>query len=654
MSISLGLRYRLCAGLYYLGVVGASFWIAYLLRFDFSIPRTELPLFWRGLAVALLTKIIIFYVMRLDLERWWQYLGITDLIRLCEANVLSSLVFTAASYSLFSPAFPRSIYCLDLLVTLVASAGTRSALRLHHEARAGWGRRNNEVGLLIYGAGVAGITLAREIRANSKLGYRIVGFLDDDLRKQHTLLIGLPVLGTGEDAQRIVEAYRNRRSQIREIVVTMPSATGRQVRTALAKAKAAGMICRVVPGLGELISGKLAVGTMREISVTDLLGREPVKLDQDCVKRAVAGCSILVTGAAGSIGFELCNQLAKFKPRRLVALDQAESEIFRLESVLRSNHPSLDLAPEIADIRDPRRIDEVIDHHAVNSIFHAAAYKHVPLMEYQIYEAVRNNILGTWNLVQAAGHANVSNFLLISSDKAVNPSSIMGVTKRVAELIVSAKRPAVRPERKTKFVCVRFGNVLVSNGSVVPIFQKQIAAGGPVTVTHPDVRRYFMTVQEAVALVLEASAMASGSEIYVLDMGKSVRIVDLARKMITLAGFVPGEDIEIRIVGLRPGEKIFEELSFAGENILPTTHERIRIFQGQQLTLQELAPWIAELQHHLWRHDPEALIAHMMRLVPEYRAGTQSATCTVRAEAGSGRSSVPAPAGLTEALRAAG
>jgi len=397
---------------------------------------------------------------------------------------------------------------------------------------------------------VAGIALAREIRANPKLGYRVTGFLDDNPRKHGCKLMGLPVLGGGDDAGRIVEMYRSRRSSLEEIVVTMPSATGRQIRKAVAKGSAAGVPCRFVPGLGELISGKLAVRNRRESSVTDLLGCDPVRLDLECVRRAITGRVVLVTGAAGSIGSELCTQLAQFGPHRVVALDQAETELFRLESELRGRCPTLDLVAAVGDVPDPGLVDEVIDQHAVNSIFHAAAYKHVPLMENHVCEAVRNNILGTWNLVQAACRFNISSFLLISTDKAVNPISVMGFTKRVAELIVTARSRSVVPGQGIKCVCVRFGNVLVSNGSVVPIFEKQIIAGGPVTVTHPEVRRYFMTVQEAVQLVLQASTMGSGSETFVLDMGKPVRILDLARKMIRLAGFVPDEDIEIRFVGL--------------------------------------------------------------------------------------------------------
>jgi FlaA1/EpsC-like NDP-sugar epimerase len=344
-----------------------------------------------------------------------------------------------------------------------------------------------------------------------------------------------------------------------------------------------------------------------------------VLLDLDEARRAFAGRTVLVTGAAGSIGSELCNQLSQLGPNELIALDQAESELFRLEGELHGRYPGLRLSAEIGDIRDESRMVEIIENHGVDAIFHAAAYKHVPVMERQVCEATRNNVVGTWNLAQAAWRSNVSSLLMISTDKAVNPTSIMGLTKRVAELLVTASRPSAGRGTATKFVCVRFGNVLVSNGSVVPIFRKQIAAGGPVTVTHPDMRRYFMTVDEAVQLVLQASIIGKGSEIFMLDMGKPVRIVDLARKMIALAGLVPDEDIEIRMVGVRPGEKLFEELNRAGENLVPTSHAKIRIFKGRQEDMGELLPWISQLERLLRQRAADAVIAHLSSLVPEYQ-----------------------------------
>jgi FlaA1/EpsC-like NDP-sugar epimerase len=324
-----------------------------------------------------------------------------------------------------------------------------------------------------------------------------------------------------------------------------------------------------------------------------------------------------VTGSAGSIGSELCRQIAEFKPLRLIALDQAESDLFKIEHELRSKFPSLSLISEIADIRDPQRMDDIMQAHGVDSVFHAAAYKHVPMMEIQPLEAVKNNVVGTWNVAQAAWRNGVSEFLLISSDKAVNPTNVMGATKRVAELLISSM--CTNGGRGTQFVSVRFGNVLGSNGSVVPLFRQQIAAGGPITVTHPEVRRYFMTIREAVQLVLQASTMGRGNETFVLDMGQPVRILDLAKNMIRLAGLLPERDIEIRFVGLRPGEKLYEELISEGEDILPTHHEKIRILQGLTCDAARIETWLQELQTILHKRDETAVVTHLKQLVPEYQ-----------------------------------
>ena len=324
---------------------------------------------------------------------------------------------------------------------------------------------------------------------------------------------------------------------------------------------------------------------------------------------------VLVTGGAGSIGSEICRQVARFQPRTLIVFDQAESELYRIEQELHRTLPSANVIIELGDMRDPVRIDEVIRRHSVNSIFHAAAYKHVPMMESHVIEAARNNIIGTWNVAEAAHRNRVPEFLMISSDKAVNPTSIMGVTKRIAELIVTSMAVT---NGGTKFVSVRFGNVLGSNGSVVPLFKEQIAGGGPVTVTHPDMRRYFMTVREAVQLVLQASTMGKGSEIFVLDMGEPVRILDLARNLIRLSGLVPDEDIEIRFTGLRPGEKLFEEIMIEGENMRPTYHSKIQIFQGSRQAYSFMESWIVALQRLVEARDERAILTHITSLVPEY------------------------------------
>ncbi|MCU1258363.1 MAG: polysaccharide biosynthesis protein CapD, partial [Bryobacterales bacterium] len=340
-------------------------------------------------------------------------------------------------------------------------------------------------------------------------------------------------------------------------------------------------------------------------------------LDESQIRETIRGRTVMVTGAAGSIGSELCRQVARFGPKLLVAFEQAESDLFRIDNELTLNFPGLAVIPQVGDIRDYVRVQEVIRAFHVDSIFHAAAYKHVPMMENHVMEAVKNNIIGTRNVVCAAAQNNVARFLMISSDKAVNPTNIMGATKRVAELIVSAF-PLEGDGGKTKCVSVRFGNVLGSNGSVIPVFREQIARGGPVTVTHPDMRRYFMTIPEAVQLVLQASIMGKGSEIFVLDMGEPVRIVDLARNMIRLSGHEPDGDIEIRYTGLRPGEKLFEELSTKDEHIQSTYHEKIKIFAGRRLRAKDVETWISELEALLLARDEPSIVEHIRELVPEY------------------------------------
>jgi FlaA1/EpsC-like NDP-sugar epimerase len=471
--------------------------------------------------------------------------------------------------------------------------------------------------ILIYGAGAAGLMLGKEFRSNAKLRARIAGFLDDDPGKQGGSLIGIPILGRGRDAAALVASFARERTCVSEIVIAMPSATSRQMRTATAHCRAAGVPFRTLPGVSELLNGKITP-QIREVCPNDLLGREPVHIDESRISQGISGEAVLVTGGCGSIGSELCRQLARFGPRKLVIFDQAESEMFMLAMDLRNRYPELNLVTEIGDIFRAARVKDTISRHSIGAVFHAAAYKHVPLMEENITEAIENNIIGTYNVARAAHLNGVKNFVLISSDKAVNPTSIMGVTKRIAELIVSGM-PLDGGPKSGAFVSVRFGNVLGSNGSVIPIFQRQIASGGPVTVTHPEIRRYFMSISEAVQLVLEASTMGLGSEVFVLDMGEPIRILDLAKNMIRLAGLVPGEDIDIRVTGLRPGEKLFEELQLEGENILPTPHEKIRRFRSQAPHPRHIGRWLERMRVLLMEGDSEAQKAHLLQLVPEYQ-----------------------------------
>jgi FlaA1/EpsC-like NDP-sugar epimerase len=589
---------------------------AFLLRFDFSIPDSLVSVFRQALLIAVLVKLPVF-----DWAGFYRgvrrFVSIPDLFLVFVGNVIGSALFAAGAMLWIGAAMPRSIYIIDAVLCFLATALVRFSVRLRNEAfREHSG--SPRTGILIYGAGAAGAELLREIHSNRCTRYAVKGFLDDDPLKQGAVSLGVPVLGTGRDAFTLVQRLNRRRAVVEEIIIAMRSATGPQMRETLANCRAARIPCKILPRIDELLSGKILTAQVRNLSVQDLLGRQPVKLDDAPVRARVRGRSILVTGAAGSIGSELCRQLARLAPSCLVAFDQAESELFHIENELREKNPGLEVVAALGDIRDTDRLPEIMDRYNVESVFHAAAYKHVPMMESHILEGVRNNILGTWNLVHAARHTNVRSLLMISSDKAVNPICVMGATKRVCERIVSAQRTE---NVAIRCASVRFGNVLGSNGSVVPIFQAQIAAGGPIKVTHPHARRYFMTISEAVSLTLQASTKSEGSEIFVLDMGEPIRIVDLAENMIRLAGLIPYEDIEIQFTGLRPGEKLIEELNGTREGIHATDQEKMRVIREQPLRWDMIPDWIGELEELLVSRREAEILAHIRHLVPEYIPG---------------------------------
>src|SRR5258708_4723921 len=516
-------------GACHLAAVGLSVAAAFLLRFDVGIPAGVMPILKQALLIAIVVKLPIF-----DWVGFYRglprFVSIPDLYLVFLGNVAGSVLFAAVSMVWVGPVMPRSVLIIDAVLCFVATALLRFSVRIYNDAfREHSGQERT--GILIYGAGSAGAELVREIHSNRFTRYEAKGFLDDDPLKQHARIMGIPVLGSGRQAVSVVRQMNRRKASVGEIIIAMPSATGPQMREAVANCRAARIPCKTVPGIDELLSGRVLYAQVRNPSVQDLLGRQQVRLDEAHVQASIAGRSVLVTGAAGSIGSELCRQVARFNPACLVAFDQAESDLFRIENELRERYPELDLVVALGNIRDADRLSEVLQQHNVESIFHAAAYKHVPMMESHVLEAVRNNVLGTWNVVRAARGHNVRSLLMISSDKAVNPICVMGATKRVCERIVSARCPG---NAQTRCVSVRFGNVLGSNGSVVPMFQEQIAAGGPIKVTHPEARRYFMTISEALSLVVQTSTKSQGSEIFVLDMCETIRIVDRAENMIPL------------------------------------------------------------------------------------------------------------------------
>jgi FlaA1/EpsC-like NDP-sugar epimerase len=597
-------------------IAALSLVLAFLVRFDFSIPSAVSGLLIGGLLAIPPAKGIVFHAAGFH-RVLLRFVGLPDLLRIAAANMFGSALLTLAMLLWAGAAFPRSVLIIDFLFCFLFTSLFYFSERIHREVLL-FRKKEEPKGILIYGAGVGGTTLLRELNASCSVGYDVIGFLDDDPAKQHGLVMGIPVLGRGRDAAWIIDQLNKSQRTVEEIVIAMPSATAVEMREAIANCRTAGVPTKTIPGVRELLNHKVLSAQIREPSITDLLGRQSIRLDESPVRSRIQGQCVLVTGAAGSIGSELCRQVAKFGPAKLVALDQSESELFRIENEIREGYPSLELAAALADIRDPDRLSEVIRCNSVDSVFHAAAYKHVPMMESHVLEAVRNNILGTWNLIQVVREYRIQNFLMISSDKAVNPTNVMGASKRVCELIVSAV-----PENRTRAaqcVSVRFGNVLGSNGSVVPIFQAQIAGGGPVKVTHPDMQRYFMTTSEAVSLVLQASTMGQGSEIFVLDMGSPVRIVSLAENMIRLAGLTPYVDIDIEFTGPRPGEKLFEEINGAADKMLPTYHEKIKIFQdGAPVEWRHVVQWIDQLRSLLAGRQPQPVVAHIRSLVPEYR-----------------------------------
>jgi FlaA1/EpsC-like NDP-sugar epimerase len=544
------------------------------LPFMVLLVQTETLTLPSDLMRAVLVYALISLPLRLTIAHFsglyrclWQHASVTELERLLVAGFLSGLA-TFFIGTLFLKVvglstLPYAALILDAVGALgvfaISRLGVRLASARHRHLPAG--RR-----ALIVGAGSAGQMILRETQLHPKLRVQVVGFVDDDRLKHQQLLGNVPVVGSLDDLPALID-----RLSVAELIVAMPSARGTVVRKVLKAATDAGIQARTMPGLHDLLSGRVRVSALRNIEIQDLLRREPIVTDLNAVRALATGKTVMVTGAGGSIGSELCRQIAALEPSKLVLVDHSENQVFEIEGELHRAFPGVKLAPVIADIRNAARVNAVMAEHKPYAIFHAAAHKHVPLMEVNIVEAITNNIMGTQNVVNAALDADVQHFVNISTDKAVRPTSIMGTTKRVAERIVL--HAAVSHHKN--FVSVRFGNVLGSRGSVIPTFMRQIQAGGPVTVTHPEMRRYFMTIPEAVQLVLQAGALGSGGELFVLDMGEPVKIVDLARDLLRLSGLEEGVDMDIAFTGVRPGEKLYEEVLFGEEDIRATNHPKV-------------------------------------------------------------------------------
>jgi FlaA1/EpsC-like NDP-sugar epimerase len=604
--------------------------LAFVLRLDNAQIQSEVPAMLIYALAAPLIQIPIFAALGIY-SRFWQYASIDELLLLAWAALLGGFaqgaLFLGAQAlfpELLVPGVPRSIPLIAILITLVFIAGPRFALRVWTQRA----RRSAKAGLapgmiqhvLIAGAGEAGVMVLREIQANPQTGLIPVGFVDDDSNKRGALIHRMRVWGDRTAIPLLVREHH-----VEQVIIAMPSAAGRAIREIVDVCEAAGVRARIIPGMYELLAGRVSLQQIRDVQIEDLLRRAPVQIDAAQVAELVHGKRVLVTGAGGSIGSELCRQIARLEPAELVLLGHGENSIFDIHNELRNIPPFHrstvpTLWPVIADVRDADRLRAVLEQYRPEVVFHAAAHKHVPLMESNEVEAVTNNVLGTRNLVRAAVQAGVTHFVLISTDKAVNPVSVMGTTKRIAELIV---QQAARQSGQV-YVAVRFGNVLGSRGSVIPFFRKQIAAGGPVTVTHPEMRRYFMTIPEAVQLVLQAAALGHGGEVFVLDMGDPVYIKDLACDLIRLSGLEPGHDIDVVFTGLRPGEKLYEELFSDREAHTRTQHQKVFVSQNgrghERVQASCLDAAVDDLIAAAQRGDAGEVRRLLRILVPEYQA----------------------------------
>ncbi len=628
-------RYRtLVSVLAHTALFSLALFLSFCLRYDFKLytetsfgPGEIVRHNWflreylTYLPLTLAIKLTAFGLLGLYRDSW-RYVGLRDLFSITKASHISIFlcvvaVYAAAWLRIYPPPdgdmtywVPSSVFLLDWVLTIASISAARIGYRFYYEELRPLSVAS-QTRLLIVGAGDTADSILREIVRTSEDRYRVIGFLDDDASKQRARIRGIDVLGTTEQIRDVCQQH-----DVDEVLIALPSSPQKKIRHLIGLCQGMNLRFRTVPAVTDLIEGKVQVSQIRPVDIEDLLGRDPVTLDIEGIGDYIRDRVIMVTGAGGSIGSEMCRQIARFKPRRLLLAERMENALFEINRELERNFPELVRVPCIADIADKQRIRHILETQKPTAIFHAAAHKHVPMMEWNPGEAVKNNILGTQNLADAALEAGVAKFVMISTDKAVNPTSVMGCSKRVAEMYVQQLRE--HHPGSTEFVTVRFGNVLGSSGSVVPIFKEQIARGGPVTVTHPEMTRYFMTIPEASQLVLQAGAMGQGGEIFLLDMGEPVKIVQLAMDLITLSGLRPNEDIEIQFSGIRPGEKLFEELSITGEDVARTAHPKIGIIKKRPEDFEHVCAGIRTLASRMNAAAAEELRGLLQSIVPEY------------------------------------
>ena len=594
-------------------IIVLSYVAAYFIRFD-GIPDAQyMELMIRTLPFVLVIRLAALFYFKLNTSMW-QYASMEDLTQIIKAVTMSSVLIVAIAM-VIQVGHPRSIFIIDWLLLIIALSGTRFTIRLTRPIRSrqknGNGRRKK---VLVVGAGDAGEMIAREMVYRYSHNYEVVGLIDEDPKKHGKQIHGVPVLGSGPDIPAIVKE-RN----IEEIIIAIPSATSDQKRGIVDYCIKSGAKYRTVPNMSDLVDGTVKVKELREVRLEDLIGRDEMLLDRGKIAEYIKDKNVLITGAGGSIGSELCRQVARLNPGKLILFEKAENPLFYIDMELGQFYKELKKVPVVGDICDKNRVKDVFSEHKPQIVFHAAAHKHVPLMETNGMEAIKNNVFGTKILAEAADKCGVEKFIMLSTDKAVAPTSLMGVSKRVAELYITS----LAHKNATKFMAVRFGNVLGSEGSVVPAFKKMIEKGGPITITHPDITRYFMTIPEAAGLVMEAGYMGQGGEIFILEMGKQIKILDLARDMIRLSGLEPDKDIKIVFTGLRPGEKMYEALVAEDEELLKTSHEKIMVVETNKENGKNIIGHLEALEQIVVREDIFSLLEQLKKMVPNYKPNPQ-------------------------------
>lgn len=589
-------------------LLSLAYFLSYLIRFDFNIPHEQFALIKVTLPVAVLMNIAFINLLRINLSQW-RYSSIQDLINLLGAVSAGWIGFIIYLYFLNLLSVPRSVLTIFWMLSIIILGGARFVPRVYLKLLGMTSSKKCRV--LVIGAGDAGEMIIRQMKNDPKLGYYPVALIDDDHKKLNTKIHGVKVVGNINNLNQIIQ-----KRNVDEIIISAPSAHPKEMQRIVQACEATGIEFKTVPGPREIVNGFVKLDQIRKVRVEDLLDRSPVEIDLEKIKEYLNEKVVLITGAGGSIGSELSRQILSLNPQKLLCLDRAENSLFYLDYELNQMGSSTNFEIIIADVLDTSKIGQILQKHKPDVVFHAAAYKHVPMMELHPEAAVRNNILGTLNMVKLSENYGVDKFVLISTDKAVNPTSVMGATKRVAELLLQSFTAKAR----IKLLTVRFGNVLGSFGSVIPLFQKQIAQGGPVTITHPEMQRFFMTIPESVKLILQAAKMSNGNDIFVLDMGEPIKLINIARRLIKLSGYIPDKDIAIEVIGTRPGEKLNEELWNHGEVPLKTDHSKIFMAIGSHYNHWDLMSKNLDLLNYYAENGKrDEIYKKLQEIIPEYK-----------------------------------